>query len=363
LAAAALLAVSLASCSSKVGYAALVNGTPISQDKINQELADLSANSKYVQFIATQGTPVVGSAPGSYSNGFVAALLDQQVRFEIIHQRVVAAHALPAPDKVAAAKAAVSSAFPAGMFAAFPSRYQDVLATQQAETDAFVADVTRDLSPEAINAYYQAHQGTYTSEVCVRHILFASRDPSGQLDYAASLAGATMVKGLLDAGGDFVGLAKQYSQDNQGTNASADQGGVISGSATDGCLSSQNLQQLGPDFTNAVVNLPLNQLSSPVRTQFGYHLFEVTSRVTAPVSDDSVTSDIRQRMASQHLTQLVAKAKVNVNPEFGSFDKNRGPTGQILGVTPPLVPDLTPGRAGTSSPTSPTSTPASTAGS
>lgn len=356
LAAAALLAMSLASCTSKVGYAALVNGSPISQDKINRELADLAGNTKYVQLINQQGSsgPVTGTSPGSYNKAFVAALLDQQVRFEIIRQQLVASNALPAPDKVAAAKTAVSDAFPAGMFAAFPTRYQDVLATQQADADAFVLAVTSKLSPDDFNAYYQAHLGDYATEACVRHILFADKDPSGQLDYPASLAGAVKVKALLDAGGDFAALAKQYSQDNQGANGgSAAQGGVIAGTAADSCLATQDLQQLGADFTAAVVSLPLNQLSNPVKTQFGYHLFEVISRVIAPL-DDSVTANIRQRQAGQILTDLVAKAKVNVNPEFGSFDKNTSASGQILGVEPPLVPNLSPGGAGSTSTTSTT---------
>jgi foldase protein PrsA len=216
-----------------------------------------------------------------------------------------------------------------------------VLATQQAQADAFVASVTASLTSDAINAYYQAHLSDYATEACVRHILIADKDASGQLDYNASLADARKVKAQLDAGGDFAAAAKQYSQDNQGTTGgSAAQGGVLQGSATDGCLTSADLQQLVTEFAQAVVKLPVNQISDPVKTQFGYHLIEVTSRAIGPL-DASVTSDIRQRVAGQELNTLVAKASVKVNPEFGSFDKKASASGQILGVVPPVAPKLT----------------------
>jgi foldase protein PrsA len=342
--AAALLVATLASCTSKVGYAALVNGSVISQDRVNGELADISANGDYVKLIDTQGGsgPVAGSSAGTYNKAFVAALLDQQVRFEIIRQKLVANKALPAADKVTAAKSVVSSAFPSGVFPKFPPRYQTVLATQQAEADAFVSSVTTDLTPDALNTYYQAHLSDYATEACVRHILIADKDASGQLDYNASLADARKVKAQLDAGGDFAAAAKQYSQDNQGTGGgSAAQGGVLQGSATDSCLTSADLQQLVTEFAQAVVKLPVNSISDPVKTQFGYHLIEVTSRAIGPL-DASVTSDIRQRVAGQKLNTLVAKASVKVNPEFGSFDKKAGASGQILGVVPPVAPKLAP---------------------
>jgi hypothetical protein len=340
---AALLVGSLASCTSKVGYAALVNGSVISQNRVNDELADISANGDYVKLIDTQGGsgPVAGSGAGTYNKTFVAALLDQQVRFEIIRQKLVANKAVPGADKVNAAKSVVSSAFPSGVFAKFPVRYQTVLATQQAQADAFVSSVTSNLTPDALNAYYQAHLSDYATEACVRHILIADKDASGQLDYNASLADARKVKAQLDAGGDFAAAAKQYSQDNQGTTGgSAAQGGVLQGSATDGCLTSADLQQLVTEFAQAVVKLPVNQISDPVKTQFGYHLIEVTSRAIGPL-DASVTSDIRQRVAGQELNTLVAKASVKVNPEFGSFDKKASASGQILGVVPPVAPKLT----------------------
>jgi parvulin-like peptidyl-prolyl isomerase len=338
-----LLAVALSSCASTLGYAALVNGTAISQASVNQQLADISANKQYVQLIDQPGGtgPVAGATAGTYNKAFVAQLLDQQVRYEIIRQKLAAAHALPSPAKVASAKSEVTQAFPSGVFAAFPARYQNLLAGQQANADAFVTVVSGNVPPDVLNQFYQSHLADYATEACVRHILIADKDASGQLDYAASLVDAQKVKAMLDAGADFTAMAKQYSQDNQGTNGgSAAVGGNLQGSASDGCLTSSDLQQLITEFAQAVTSLPVNQVSLPVKTQFGYHLIEVTKRVTEPL-DATVTTDIQRRLAGQALTKLVSTAKVKVNPEFGTFNGKSDANGQIPGVTPPAVPNLT----------------------
>ncbi len=341
-AATAALGVGLSGCSSTLGYAAVVNGARISQTTLNHELADISANQQYVKLIDQPGGsgPVAGSTTGTYNKSFVALLLDQQIRFEIIRQKLVAAKAVPTAAQVSAAKANVTQAFPTGVYAAFPARYQNLLATQQAEADAFVKAVTPDLTGDALNTYYQSHQGDYATEACVSHILIADKDSTGQLDYTSSLADAKKVKTLLDSGGDFAALAKQYSQDNQGTSGgSAAQGGALQGSAADGCLTTQDLQGLVPEFAQAVVGLGVNQVSDPVKTQFGYHLIEVTKRSVEPL-DATVTADIRQRVAGDRLNTSVSQAKVKVNPEFGSFNGKASATGQVPGVVPPLVPNV-----------------------
>jgi parvulin-like peptidyl-prolyl isomerase len=342
--AAGLTTVSLSGCNSTLGYAAEVNGSTISQATINQDLADLSANSKYVQLIDQPGGtgPVAGSSAGTYNKAFVAVLLDQQVQFELIRQQLAATHALPSQAQMDAARATVTQRFPAGVFAAFPARYQNLLAVQQAEADAFIKTVATTLSADAVNQYYQSHLGTWISEACISHILIANKGLADNIDFASSLALATRLKAQIDAGADFAAVAKVSSQDNQGTTGgSAAQGGMLTGSAADGCLSTQDLQQLITPFAQAATVLPVNKVSDPVRTQFGYHLILVTKRVVEPL-DATVTADIQARVAGERLNQLVGQARVKVNPEFGSYDNKANATGRIPGVTPPLVANLSP---------------------
>lgn len=320
--------------------AATVNGVAISRNTIDQELADISVNKQFVQEVDQQGAPgpVAGTKPGTYNAAFVAALLDQQVRYAVISQVLAGKKALPTAADVASAKNEVSQSFPSGVFAAFPARYQAILEEQQAEAGSFVATETANLTTAALNQYYQAHLNDYATEACVRHILIADLNASGQIDYQASLAGAQKVKALLDAGGDFTVLAKQYSQDNTGTDGgTAAHGGTLTGSAPDGCLTGSDLQTLDsslPAFAQAVVTLPVNVVSAPVQTDLGYHLIEVTSRVIEPL-DSSVTADIHQSLAGDQLNTLLAKAKVKINAEYGSYDSKPDSTGQVTGVVPP----------------------------
>jgi peptidyl-prolyl cis-trans isomerase C len=85
-----------------------------------------------------------------------------------------------------------------------------------------------------------------------RHILVDSEDLCNEL------------KARIEGGEDFGALAKQYSRCPSGQ-----QGGE---------LGSFGRGQMVPEFDRVVFSAPVNQVQGPVKTQFGYHLLEVTSR-------------------------------------------------------------------------------------
>ena len=77
-------------------------------------------------------------------------------------------------------------------------------------------------------------------------------------------AACEQLKTEIGAGGDFAALAKQHSQCPSGK-----QGG--------------DLGQFGPgqmvkEFDEVVFSAPVGEVQGPVKTQFGYHLIEVTQR-------------------------------------------------------------------------------------
>ncbi len=85
-----------------------------------------------------------------------------------------------------------------------------------------------------------------------RHILVSSEEKAQQL------------KTQIEAGEDFATVAK----DNSSCPSSADGG---------------NLGEFGPgmmvpEFDKVVFSAPVNEVQGPVKTQFGYHLLEVTKR-------------------------------------------------------------------------------------
>lgn len=85
-----------------------------------------------------------------------------------------------------------------------------------------------------------------------RHILVASE------------AKCLELKAAIEAGADFAQVAKDNS-----TCPSGRQGGDL-GSFGPG--------QMVREFDTVVFSAPLNVVQGPVKTQFGYHLLEVTSR-------------------------------------------------------------------------------------
>ena len=63
---------------------------------------------------------------------------------------------------------------------------------------------------------------------------------------------------------DFAELAKAHSSCPSGKSG--------------GDLSTFGPGQMGPEFDTVVFSAPVSEVQGPVKTQFGYHLLEVTSR-------------------------------------------------------------------------------------
>jgi len=85
-----------------------------------------------------------------------------------------------------------------------------------------------------------------------RHILVPDEDSCQKL------------KDEIAGGADFAALAKEHSQ--------------CPSSAQGGDLGTFSEGQMVPEFDQVVFNEAINEVHGPVKTQFGYHLLEVTAR-------------------------------------------------------------------------------------
>jgi peptidyl-prolyl cis-trans isomerase C len=72
------------------------------------------------------------------------------------------------------------------------------------------------------------------------------------------------LKAEIEAGKDFADVAKTHSN--------------CPSKAQGGDLGTFGPGQMVPEFDKVVFSAPLNEVQGPVKTQFGYHLLEVTSR-------------------------------------------------------------------------------------
>ncbi|WP_426450009.1 foldase protein PrsA [Paenibacillus sp. S-38] len=139
----------------------------------------------------------------------------------------------------------------------------------------------------------KADAAAYTTAT-VSHILVGLKDTATQKDRTdeEALKRAQEVKGKLDAGGDFAALAKEYSDDP----GSKDAGGKYENA---------EVSQWVPEFKQAAVDLPLNKISDPVKTNYGYHVMKVESRATKTFED--VKPQLKSSAAEAKVYEFVEK--------------------------------------------------------
>ncbi|WP_164716630.1 peptidylprolyl isomerase [Paenibacillus whitsoniae] len=149
------------------------------------------------------------------------------------------------------------------------------------------------VTDQQVQDSYKEQAAAHTYDIAtVSHILIALKDSATQADLRtkdAALARAKEVKAKLDAGGDFAALAKQYSDDP----GSKDAGGTYKDA---------EISQWVPEFGQAASTLPLNKISDPVETTFGYHIMKVESRSTKQL-DDALKTEIKSQLAEKTLSE------------------------------------------------------------
>ncbi|WP_199406718.1 peptidylprolyl isomerase [Chromobacterium sp. ATCC 53434] len=123
----------------------------------------------------------------------------------------------------------------------------------------------------------------------VRHILIRTNEAVSEADARARI---DQVRDRIMRGAKFADMAKLYSED--GSNAKG------------GDLGWVNLGDLVPEFEKAMVALPVDQLSQPVRSPFGWHLILVEGRRNQDVSSDHEKMAIKQQIRSRKMEQAYA---------------------------------------------------------
>jgi peptidyl-prolyl cis-trans isomerase D len=131
------------------------------------------------------------------------------------------------------------------------------------DIDALATKV--DLSEDDLRQFYEAEQGRFVQAERreVRHLLLKV---DADADEAAAKTVLEQIQGVrerIQSGESFAELAKTLSQD-PGSAANGGSLGIIESGI------------MVPAFDQAAFSLPVAQISEPVRTNFGYHLIEVT---------------------------------------------------------------------------------------
>jgi len=143
----------------------------------------------------------------------------------------------------------------------------------------------------------------------LRHIVVAyaggqipARDGSARPPAQALLKATEIAKRLRGGGADFATLARAESDDQQ----SAPNGGS---------LGAVNRAQLPPEIASVIAKLQPGQVSDPVRTPLGVHIF----RSDAPSLDEMRPALMRraqQQVVMETMEALQKQAKVDLDPGF-----------------------------------------------
>ena len=318
-------------CNPVTPYAAIVDGTVITQSSVQAEMHGINANPTYRQSVSGQ-IPITGTGPDTYTSQFAAAVLTLQVRFAVLDHELAQRHLVISAQDLADAKVDLVSSgqYPGGEFTQFPADYQAVLVRRQAELSKLAAGLAHaDTSPAGVAAYAAAHEGEL-STACVSWIVLNTPADAAQVE--ADLAG----------GQAFSAEAAAKSVDT----STGSSGGQL------GCHPTPQYSQLGSEFEQAVASAPLNQPSAPVPVSSassnggppstGTAVFEVTSR--QPLSAADLAAYARSQMTQPGqaalgplVEQAVRAADVVVDARYGTWDPN-GPSGSA--VTPPAAPNV-----------------------
>jgi foldase protein PrsA len=170
------------------------------------------------------------------------------------------------------------------------------------------------VAPAQIKDYFDKNRATFDKpeQVTARHIL------------VPNLAEAQKVEQLLKSGQSFGDVAKQYSTDP----GSKDKGGEL-GTFKKG--------QMVPAFDKVAFSAPVNAISAPVKSPFGYHIIQVEARIpgqaaTLASATPQITDTLRQQqeapLIQPFLQGLQQKADIKVNnPTFAGLFATPMPPG------------------------------------
>ena len=326
----ALIAVALAgallatACGSASAAAATVNGRTIDRSDFEREVEALVEN-KELLAASGGGEGLLGkgkdTADARLTAGWLTAVIYDALITEEFERRKLK---ITDEDRGAAETQLADQFGNPKVAAAFPKWFRDRLSGRNARAMAVRTALTGLSQSEAdLRKYYDEHKDDFV-QVCLSHVLVkTSRE-----DAEAALA-------RIKRGEDFAAVAKAVSEDE----TTAPKGGDL------GCNFAGLFVE---EFAAAAVSASIGEPTDLVQTQFGFHILLVKDRPQAPF--ESVRTQVKTNLNNEtqqafrdFLSEAATKAKVTVDPRYGTFKAE--PPGAPE-VVPPDAPEPAEGRPG-----------------
>lgn len=155
------------------------------------------------------------------------------------------------------------------------------------------SNLTDKMFDDEYNKYVTSLKGK--EQIKVAHILVKSEKEANDL------------KNKLNKGADFAKLAGESSLDK----ASATNGGVI------GYILLNQPGQLVPEFENKAFALKVNEVSTPVKTDYGWHIIKILEKKPVPIptkEEAKMTIDnvLAAEILKKYISDLEAKADLKI---------------------------------------------------
>ncbi|BBE30196.1 peptidylprolyl isomerase [Tepiditoga spiralis] len=149
------------------------------------------------------------------------------------------------------------------------------------------------VSDDEVKKYYEENKAAFVKPESVKasHILIDSEEKANE------------ILEELKNGTDFADAAKKYSS--------------CPSKAQGGDLGYFGRGQMVPEFDSAVFNMELNEISNPVKTQFGYHIIKVTDKKDKEMSSfEEVKEGITKQMLNMKQSEVYLKKSQELKSKY-----------------------------------------------
>lgn len=185
------------------------------------------------------------------------------------------------------------------------------------------AEANLQISENELKQLYQENIDNFRSpeRVRARHILFKTQEkPEAEDKKMKDLA--EQVYKQLKAGAKFEDMVKKYTEDPGSKDRGGDIGFVVRGQTT-------------KNFDEYLFTGPMNQLSTPIKTEFGYHIIENLEKAPAGVrSFDEVKGSLEAELRNAKAADLLGKTVDAIRKELEKSGGKSSETAAKLGITP-----------------------------
>lgn len=277
-------------------FAALVNGTEISNEELDREL-------KRIQQRFYSSATMSSEQQASVKKEILEILINNELLFQASQKLTID----PTQEEIDTDLKKAQVMYPTTEKFTNTFTADDIkkkLSIEKYISQAF-SDTTV-ITDEMAKEYYQSHIEDFTrpEQVFVSHILIAAPGSAPEEQQQKALEKITDIQSQLQSGTSFKELADKYSDDPKKM-----EGGQI-GYVVHG--------QYDAEFENAAFSLALNEYSNIIKTKYGYHILTVSDKkdeYVFPFEEiaEKLKSYLKQKEVQKKIDNFITSQRATTN--------------------------------------------------